>query len=95
MCAHIAHLCNVVSPLNTLPLPPSPQPNTPACLHVQHTSNTITTTKTQDQLCACMSLYVEDQLGGHHFRELLEYVKRAEQAHKRNAVPDGHHIPGG
>jgi hypothetical protein len=40
-----------------------------------------------------MSLYVEDQLSS-TFRELLEYVKRAEQAQKRNAVPEGQPIPG-
>lgn len=49
---------------------------------------------TQDQLSACMSLYVEDQLSS-HFKELLEYVKKAEQQQKRNAIPDGQCIPGG
>jgi hypothetical protein len=38
-------------------------------------------------------LYVEDQLSS-HFKGLLEYVKRAEQAQKRNAIPDGQQIPG-
>jgi hypothetical protein len=40
-----------------------------------------------------MGLYVEDQLG-QHIRELVEFVKKAEQAQKRNAVPDGAPIPG-
>lgn len=48
----------------------------------------------QDQLSACMSLYVEDQLAG-HFSGLLEYVKKAEHVQKRSAVPEGQPIPGG
>jgi hypothetical protein len=40
-----------------------------------------------------MGLYVEDQLG-QHIRDLVEFVKKAEQAQKRNAVPDGAPIPG-
>jgi hypothetical protein len=47
----------------------------------------------QDQLSACVGLYVEDQLGA-TFRELLGFVKRAEQAAKRGATPDGAPIPG-
>jgi hypothetical protein len=47
----------------------------------------------EDQLSACTALYVEDQLSS-HFKGLLEYVKRAEQAQKRNAIPDGQQIPG-
>lgn len=48
---------------------------------------------TQDQLAACTSLYVEDQLSV-HFRDLVEFVKKAEQQQKRNAVPDGQPIAG-
>lgn len=40
-----------------------------------------------------MGLYVEDQLGG-SFREMVEFVKKAEQQHKRSAVADGSPIPG-
>ncbi len=48
----------------------------------------------EDQLATCTSLFVEDQLGA-HFKELVEFVKKAEQTQKRLAVPDGKHIPGG
>jgi len=48
----------------------------------------------QDQLAACMSLYVEDQLST-HFRDLLDYIKKAEQQQKRSAIPEGQTIPGG
>jgi hypothetical protein len=47
----------------------------------------------QDQLAACTSLYVEDQLGS-HFRQLLEFVKKAEQVQKRGGVQDGQPITG-
>jgi hypothetical protein len=40
-----------------------------------------------------MTLYVEDQLSS-HFKELLEYVKKAEHTQKRSAIPDGQPIPG-
>ncbi|MEW5309332.1 MAG: hypothetical protein WDW38_001227 [Sanguina aurantia] len=46
-----------------------------------------------EQLHSCMGLYVEDQLGG-SFREMVEFVKKAEQQHKRSAVADGSPIPG-
>lgn len=47
----------------------------------------------QDQLAACTSLYVEDQLSV-HFQDLVDFVKKAEQQQKRNAIPDGQPISG-
>jgi hypothetical protein len=47
----------------------------------------------QDQLAACTSLYVEDQLGS-HFKALLEFVKKAEQVQKRGGVQEGQPITG-
>jgi hypothetical protein len=47
----------------------------------------------QDQLSNCVGLYVEDQLGS-HLRELVDFVKKAEQQAKRGAVPEGSPIPG-
>jgi hypothetical protein len=47
----------------------------------------------QDQLSACTSLYVEDQLGS-HFKALLEFVKKAEQVQKRGGVQEGQPITG-
>lgn len=40
-----------------------------------------------------MGLYVEDQLSG-HFRDLIDFVKKAEQAAKRGGVPEGSPVPG-
>ncbi|KXZ50201.1 hypothetical protein GPECTOR_17g838 [Gonium pectorale] len=47
----------------------------------------------QDQLSSCTGLFVDDQLGV-HFRDLTDWVRKAEQAAKRAATPEGHHIPG-
>jgi hypothetical protein len=47
----------------------------------------------QDQLANCTSLYVEDQLH-QHYKDLVEFVKKAEQTQKRLAVPEGAQIPG-
>jgi hypothetical protein len=38
-------------------------------------------------------LYVEDQLG-QHFRDLVEFVKKAEQQAKRAGVAEGQPVPG-
>ena len=46
-----------------------------------------------DQLAACVALYVEDRLGA-HFGDLVAFVKKAEQAAKRAGVPDGSPVPG-
>lgn len=47
----------------------------------------------QDQLSNCTGLYVEDQLSV-QFKDLAEFVKKAEQTQKRLAVPEGAQIPG-
>ncbi|GIM13423.1 hypothetical protein Vretimale_16472 [Volvox reticuliferus] len=47
----------------------------------------------EDQLASCTGLFVDDQLAV-HFRELVDWVKKAEQAAKRSGVPEGQHIPG-
>lgn len=47
----------------------------------------------QDQLSNCVGLYVEDQLG-QHFKDLVEFVKKAEQQQKRTNAPEGAPIPG-
>jgi hypothetical protein len=47
----------------------------------------------QDQLSACTSLFVEDQLVA-HFKDLVDFVKKAEQQQKRAAVADGQQLPG-
>uniref|UniRef100_A0A383VE33 Uncharacterized protein n=1 Tax=Tetradesmus obliquus TaxID=3088 RepID=A0A383VE33_TETOB len=47
----------------------------------------------EDQLAACTSLYVEDQLGS-HFKALLDFVKKAEQVQKRGGVQEGQPITG-
>lgn len=46
----------------------------------------------QDQLQACIGLYVEDQME-RRFRFMIEFVKKAEQQQKRQAVPEGQPIP--
>ncbi|GIL55368.1 hypothetical protein Vafri_10920 [Volvox africanus] len=46
----------------------------------------------QDQLASCTGLFVDDQLAV-HFRELVDWVKKAEQAAKRSGVPEGWHMP--
>ncbi len=84
----------------------TPHPTTHTCTHPFLPFSTTTSTSTitcyrlhtshprlQDQLAACTGLYVEDQLGV-HFRALLDYVKRAEQAARRGSVPEGQPIPG-
>jgi hypothetical protein len=40
-----------------------------------------------------VGLYVEDQLG-QHFKDLVDFVKKAEQQQKRTAAPEGQPIPG-
>ncbi|GLC44043.1 hypothetical protein PLESTB_000222700 [Pleodorina starrii] len=47
----------------------------------------------EDQLASCTGLFVDDQLAV-HFRELVDWVKKAEQAAKRSGVPEGQHLPG-
>jgi hypothetical protein len=47
----------------------------------------------QDQLSSCTGLYVEDQLA-QQFKDLVEFVKKAEQQQKRMAVAEGSPIPG-
>jgi hypothetical protein len=47
----------------------------------------------QDQLSNCVGLYAEDQLG-QHFKDLVEFVKKAEQQAKRAGVPEGQPVPG-
>lgn len=47
----------------------------------------------EEQLGNCTSMYVEDQLQM-YFRDLLDFVKKAEQTQKRLAIPEGSPIPG-
>lgn len=47
----------------------------------------------QDQLSSCTGLFVDDQLVG-YFRDLVDWVKKAEQAVKRSGAVEGQHIPG-
>jgi len=81
--------CRFSSAHKEIPTPqthPKLTPNTPQT-HPKHTQHP------QDQLSNCVGLYVEDQLG-QQFKDLVEFVKKAEQQQKRSAVPEGQPIPG-
>ncbi|KAG2445494.1 hypothetical protein HXX76_000110 [Chlamydomonas incerta] len=47
----------------------------------------------EDQLASCTGLFVDDQLAA-HFRDMVDWVKKAEQAAKRSGAAEGHVIPG-
>ncbi|KAG2482867.1 hypothetical protein HYH03_018212 [Edaphochlamys debaryana] len=47
----------------------------------------------EDQLASCTGLFVDDQLAA-HYRDLVDFVRKAEQAAKRSGAAEGQTIPG-
>eukprot|EP00877_Chromochloris_zofingiensis_P003974 jgi/Chrzof1/13578/Cz08g03010.t1 len=69
------------------------RPSSPTAAGGLGTSGATAMKECEDQLASCMGLYVEDQLS-QHFKDLVEFVKKAEQTQKRLAVAEGAPIPG-